>query len=161
MPATLFADQVTVGGMGLDGRGDKIADFALRATATGNLSLVEIKMPKTPLLQPRPYRRGVHGPGHELAGAVTQILDQRRLLQQEFLIRRARSRAPDIEDHALGALVIAGRTPDDPDRTKSLDLYRSELRTVTVLTFDEVIDKLEIVLGILKAGGTAPEEAEP
>ena len=143
LPVIVFHDQVAVGGTRFDGSGGKLADYAIRRGMLGNLALVEIKTPKTILLEKTSYRGGVHAPTKELTGAVTQVLDQRHQLQNEINNKKITSRAFDIFAYAVQCIVIAGRVPATDDEKKSLELYRNNLRDVVVITFDELLRILQ------------------
>lgn len=144
MPTTFLSDEVTVGGRGFDGTGDKIVDFMFKNTLTNNIALVEIKRPGTPLLDPNEYRKGVYGPHKELNKAITQALDQCFHLQSELPILKYNARQYDLESYNIRCIVIAGRTPsDDDDKMKSLELFRNNLRSVTIVTYDEILESLK------------------
>jgi hypothetical protein len=143
LPVIAFGEQVAVGGTKFDGSGGKLADYAIRLGSFGNLALVEIKTPKTPLLEKTPYRGGVHAPRQELVGAVTQVLDQRHQLQNEINNKKITSRVFDVFAYAVQCIVIAGRDPTTDDEKKSLELYRNNLRDVVVITFDELLRSLQ------------------
>lgn len=143
MPTTLFRDEVTVGGRGLTGSGDKIVDFMFKNTLTDNIALVEIKRPEMPLFDPKEYRKGVYGPHKELNKAITQALDQCFHLQSELPTLKNNARQYDLESYNVRCIVIAGRTPsDDNDKKKSLELFRNNLRSVTIVTYDEILESL-------------------
>ena len=144
MPTTLFRDEVTVGGRDFTGSGDKIVDFMFKNTLTGNIALVEIKRPGMPLLNPKEYRKGVYGPHKELNEAITQALDQCFHLQSELPTLKSNARQYDLEAYNVRCIVIAGRTPsDDDNKKKSLELFRNNLRSVTIVTYDEILESLK------------------
>jgi hypothetical protein len=144
MPTTLFRDEVTVGGRGLTGSGDKIVDFMFKNTLTNNIALVEIKLPGMPLLNPKEYRKGVYGPHNKLNDAITQALDQCYHLQSELPLLKYNTRQNDLESYNIRCIVIAGRTPsDDDNKMKSLELFRNNLRSVTIVTYDEILESLK------------------
>jgi hypothetical protein len=47
-------------------------------------------------------------------------------------------------------LVIAGRSPEGKAQLKSFELFRNALKSVTVITFDELLRKLEHLLEVLR-----------
>lgn len=145
MPTTFFRDEVRVGGRGFDGTGDKIVDFMFKNTLTNNIALVEIKKPDMHLLQPDTYRKGVYGPHKNLNDAITQALDQCFHLQSELPTLKTNARQYDLESYNIRCIVIAGRTPsnNEPDKLKSLELFRNNLRSVTIVTYDEILESLE------------------
>lgn len=155
-PVIQMRGQVSVGGGRFDGAGEKIADFAVRAAATGNLALIEIKTGETQLLEKTEYRTGVYAPFRELSGAVSQVLDQIYQLQTSFPVLVHKSGAHDVEAYAIQGLVIAGRSPEGRERQKSLELYRQSLRTVTVITFDELLEKLRALKSFLSEPDAGP-----
>jgi Domain of unknown function (DUF4263) len=150
LPVLILNGQFSVGGRRFSGSGDKIADFAARALASGNMALIEIKTPQTPLLETRPYRAELYAPGRELSGAINQVLEQRYLLQKHIDSLKIDSRNYDVETYAVHCLIVAGRTPQAPAALKSLELFRNSLKSVSVVTFDELLGKLEQLLDFLK-----------
>lgn len=150
MPTTLFRDEVTVGGRDFTGSGDKIVDFMFKNTLTDNIALVEIKRPGMHLLNPKEYRKGVYGPHKELNDAITQALDQCYHLQSELPTLKTNARRYDLESYNVRCIVIAGRTPsNDDDKKKSLELFRNNLRSVTIVTYDEILESLKALYRFL------------
>ena len=144
MPTTLFGDEVTVGGRDFTGGGDKIVDFMFKNTLTDNIALVEIKRPEMHLLNLKEYRKGVYGPHKDLNNAITQALDQCYHLQSELPTLKYNSRQYDLESYNIRCIVIAGRTPsNEEDKKKSLELFRNNLRSVTIVTYDEILESLK------------------
>ena len=155
LPIVVFGEQVSVGGSKFDGSGGKIADYVVKAGHFGNLAIIEIKMPQTPLLEARVYRGEVHAPTKHLSGAVTQILDQRYQLQTTINDRKVASGAYDVFSFAMQGLVIAGRDPVGPAEKKSFELFRNGLKDVTIVTFDELLAKLRALHEFLSSTGEA------
>jgi hypothetical protein len=153
----MMRDQISVGGGRFSGSGEKISDFAAKAAATGNIALIEIKKPDIDLVEKAEYRGGVHGPSRELAGAVNQILDQRYQLQKNIQSLKDNSGLWDVETYAVQCLIIAGRVPVGRDPLKSFELFRNGLKSVAVITFDELLTKLENLRDILVAKPVAQE----
>ena len=153
LPVILFRDQVAVGGTKFDGSGGKIADFVMKAGLYGNLAIIEIKMPQTDLVEARAYRDEVHAPTRHLSGAVTQVADQRYKLQMDIKQKKVDSRQFDVFTYGITCVVIAGRDPGDEAKRKSFEVFRSSLKDVTVITFDELLVKLQSLHQFLTGGG--------
>lgn len=151
LPVAVFGEQVAMGGVKFDGSGGKIADYLVHAGSFGNMAIIEIKTPDTGLLNLRHYRGGVYAPSKEIAGAVTQILDQRFNLHLEINNRKAAARQHDVFTYAMQGVVIAGRDLDDPDQRKSFELFRNGLKDITVITFSELLLKLKALHSFLVA----------
>ena len=57
---------------------------------------------------------------------------------------------------------MIGRNPVDREREKSLELFRHDLKSVLVLTYDELLEKLENLHEFLQVPKTQDEQlAEP
>ncbi|MEU9874051.1 Shedu immune nuclease family protein [Actinomadura sp. NPDC048021] len=150
-PMVSVQSQATVGGGSLAGGGDKIADYLFKNSLTNNVALVEIKKPTTRLLDTREHRTGVYGPSKELNGAVTQVLDQAYQLTSNLATLKHNSRRWDLESYAISCFVVAGRTPppDEPSKQKSFELYRANSRSVTIVTYDEILERLRLLRNFL------------
>ncbi len=158
VPAMIVQGQAYAGGKRLSGRGGKVADFLCASASTGNLAIVEIKRPATDLLAASPYRGDdVYAASGELSGTIAQVLDQRLKLQRELPLLKEESERADIHDYGIRCILVAGRTPGDRARRKSLELLRNAMIGVTVLTFDELLARLDEIHGAF--GPTAAEPA--
>ena len=159
LPAIIFKEQMPVGGWNLDNRGGKLADFVVKSGAIGNLAIVEIKTPKSKLLGKNEYRGGVYAPSVGISGAVTQVIDQKYHLQRNITMLLGNSPNTDASTYAVGCIVIAGSTPKIDAEKKSFELYRNNLSGVTIITFDELLNKLKALLQFL-SDHPRPSEVE-
>lgn len=160
-PVFVVQDQAYVGGASLRGAGEKIADFLLAQRYTGNLALIEIKRPRTPLLGAIPYRRDLHCPSKEVSGAISQVLDQKYRLQTSFPQKAFESGLTGVYPYSIQCIVIVGSGPTDKDEKKSLELFRNATKDVTIITFDELLEKLRQIHRVFSAtddGGPAVAE---
>ncbi|EOV0931917.1 Shedu anti-phage system protein SduA domain-containing protein [Pseudomonas aeruginosa] len=155
-PVKKIADQPYVGGKGFSGRGGQYSDFLMAARATGNLALIEIKHPQHDLLG-QSYRQ-TFVPSYELSGAVGQIVSQRSVVQRE-IFSLSHELNERVHAHAIAAIVIIGQTPADEKRQQAFEQYRSGLKDVLVVTFDELLVRLESIHQALTP--KAPPKPEP
>ncbi|WP_437638358.1 Shedu anti-phage system protein SduA domain-containing protein [Sorangium sp. So ce854] len=146
-PVVVLRGKAFVGGKSYDNTGGNLADFLLRNELTTRSAIIELKLPTTPLLTKLPYRNHVYAPSPELSGAVAQVSAYAASLAEEVSIRQ-RSTVP-IETARSECVVIIGTTNielTDDDRRRSFELYRSELRNVRVVTYDELFKRIEALL---------------
>src|SRR5687768_16295988 len=61
-PVTFIKGKAYVGGQQVDGRSARFVDFLFSGGAGDEAILIEIKTPKTPLLQKSKYRSSIHAP---------------------------------------------------------------------------------------------------
>jgi hypothetical protein len=149
-PLVIIRGQAYVGGKGIDNRGGNVVDYLYKNALTSNALLIEIKTPLTKLLAPAAYRNRVFACSVDLSGATQQLLGARATLIQDYdvLTRRDPGR---FEVFSPRALLIAGWLPpaDDGERRRSFELFRSSLRDVDVVTFDELIAKARALYDLL------------
>jgi Domain of unknown function (DUF4263) len=150
-PVVVFHEQVSVGGGKFSGKGQKITDFIMANALTNNLALIELKTPSTKLLG-HVYRSSVYPPSQELTAAITQILDQRYRIQSELAQLKDNSRRHDIERFSVECVVIAGTMPVETEERKCFEMFRGTLHGVSVVTFDELLGKLQDLHRLLRAG---------
>ncbi|WP_226660898.1 Shedu immune nuclease family protein [Alteriqipengyuania lutimaris] len=147
-PIVLLRAGGSVGGQAINGSGTKIVDFLTKNTVTHNAAIVEIKRPRTKLFS-REYRGGVHPPSWDLIGAVTQVLDQRLKLVTGMMATRYNNRDLELEVSAVECVVVAGMTPTERDHLSSLELVRNQFKDVRIVTFDEMLERLQLLRELL------------
>ncbi|SFT81693.1 Shedu immune nuclease family protein [Paraburkholderia aspalathi] len=145
-PVELTHTQFHAKGSTLTGSGAQIGDFLFREYGQA-LAIVEIKTPETALLQGTAYRgQDVFGPNSELSGAVSQVLFQQSELRQRWMTHVNDNPAlrPSGAD-VIKCVVIAGRLPTDPSKLRSFEVFRNACKDVDIVTFDELLAKLEFL----------------
>jgi Domain of unknown function (DUF4263) len=144
-PVVILKEKAYLGGKGFDNAGGKLVDFLIRNQLSQNTALVEIKTPRTQLLETREYRAGVFSASNQLSGAVIQALSYKDRLSVEYLSIQHNSTETF---HAFNpqCLVIAGNYGEElktKQQRRSFELYRTSLKDVQVVTYDEMFVKLE------------------
>ncbi len=153
LPALLFADQAYVGGKEIFNTNGKVTDFLYKNNLTNNLAIVELKTHKTELLSRKPYRGSdVYSLSEELSGAVNQVLDQRQNILNDFYTLKCKANeANQFESFSPKCLIIAGTIKDLPENGKrSFEIFRANLYGVEIITFDEIMEKMEIFSSLIK-----------
>lgn len=159
-PVKVVCERPYVGSMRLSGRGGNFSDFLVAAKSTGNVAIIEIKHPQHDLLKVPEYRNNTYGPSFELSGSVAQIINQRASLQRQ--IHDLKEELEDeIHAHAIPAIVIIGRTPTDKHQRRSFEQYRNALKDVSVVTFDELQQRLEDIHKVLAPSTSASSNQDP
>ena len=143
-PIVIMESKMYVGGTNASGSGGKTVDYGFINKNTNNTALVEIKNPVVKLLA-REYR-DMFPPSWELAGAVTQV--------QNYKYQTLKNLPALKEDYGvfdavnIPTYVIAGSTGEltSDKHKRSFELYRKTLSGTVVLTFDEVFQRLRLLL---------------
>ncbi len=152
-PVVLFQEKAYVGGKGIDNRGGKVVDFLYQNYLSNNVALIEIKTHQTSLLGGSAYRGDdVFPVSSELTGALNQVLDQRDNLQKEYADLSKRSKKP-FETFNSKCIVVVGQSLAlKGEQRKSFELFRSNSRDVDIVTFDELLTKIEGLQSIMVSG---------
>ena len=154
-PVIKVQDKAHVGGRTISGKGGKIADFLVKNSMTNNTAIVEIKTPQTELLSKREYRGGVVGPSADLSGAINQVLDQKYRFERAITQFKEDSRLYDLESYSVYCCLIVGTMPVEEAQRKSFELFRGNSKDVEILTFDELLKKLDGLRQFLSSPETA------
>lgn len=142
-PIIRVQGHASVGGRRLSGRGGRIADFLVKNSMTNNAAIVEIKTPKTKLLNEGSYRSGVFVPSRELAGGMNQVLDQKYQLGKDIATIKNNSRIFDLETYEVQGCLIIGIMPTETERQMSFEIFRRNSKDVEIVTFDELLERLK------------------
>lgn len=162
VPALMVEGQAYAGGKRLSGRGGAVTDFLCASASTGSLAIVEIKRPSTELLGANSYRGDdVYAASAELSGTIAQLLDQKVKLQRELPILKEASERYDIHDYGIRGIIVAGRTPEGNARRRSFELLRGAMTGVVVITFDELLARLEEIHAALGVRSEWPPVPSP
>lgn len=144
VPVVFIQDSAYVGGMSIDKKDAKFADYLYSGDSSNEAILIEIKTPTTKLLGSK-YRK-IYKPSADISGAVIQISDYKSSLMQNLL---AITKEFGKELTALNprCLVVAGNTEelDDEVKKRSFELFRSSLQGIEIITYDELFKKIEVL----------------
>jgi len=148
-PVVVIQGKAYVGGKSVGNLGGGLVDFLARNDLTKNAVLIEIKPPTAKLLGSK--YRGVYPISAELAGAIAQVSHYRYDLTLEYsdLVRKSGKEFTAFDPQCV---VIAGTLSelDTEDKLCSLDLVRGQLSRTTVITYDELFGKVELLLNTLR-----------
>lgn len=144
VPVIFIKDKAYVGGMNVDHKDAKFVDYLYANESSNDALLVEIKTPETKLIGSK-YRKGVYKPSSDISGSVIQVLDYRRELSKNIhTITSGTEHTIDV--FSPRCVIIAGNLEkelDDGKKRKSFELFRTNLKDVEIVTFDELFKKAE------------------
>jgi Shedu protein SduA, C-terminal len=146
IPVAILKGKAYVGGKDYTDKGGKVVDFLYQNSLTRNVFIIEIKTPLKKVIDNKtPYRKpDVFSIGKELTGGLIQILDQKDNLQREFY----KLSQGKFEAFNPKALLIIGKTDNlNQKQLKSFELFRNNLKDVEVITFDELLERTNMIFG--------------
>ncbi|QLL08643.1 Shedu immune nuclease family protein [Mycobacterium vicinigordonae] len=143
-PIIIMKSKMYVGGTNASGSGGKTVDYGFINKNTNNTALMEIKTPVAKLLA-KEYR-GIYPPSWDLAGAVTQVQNYKYHVLKNLPALKEDYGVFDAVN--IPTYVITGNTAELTSDTfkRSFELYRKNLSGTIVLTFDEVFQRLRLLL---------------
>ncbi|ESS72251.1 hypothetical protein MGMO_64c00130 [Methyloglobulus morosus KoM1] len=147
-------------------QGHDVAGFGKRVDALmktkgliSSLCFVEIKTHETPLLQKKPYRSGCWAPSQELTEAIAQIqgtvasavksLTQKISLSDEH----GNPTGEEAYNYLPKSYLVIGSLGEftkergvNEDQYRSFELYRKNITTPEILTFDELYERTKYIV---------------
>lgn len=149
-PIILFQREAYVGGKTIDNSDGKFTDFLLKNNLSNNVSFFEIKTHLTKLLEEHSYRGSdVFASSKDLSGCISQVINQRDNFQKEFYSMRIKSKEPFEAFNCKCFVLIGTFNKLRDEQKKSFELIREAINDVTILTFDEVLEKLKIFSSLI------------
>ena len=149
-PVNIVGQKMYVGGKGVDNKGGGLVDYLLKNTLTNNVTLVEIKTPRTPLLKTTEYRKGIYNTSDDLTGGVMQVINYRDNLIKYYFSLDVGDQFDAFDPRCVVVIGHAGDELKELNKRKSFELYRSQLSDVTVITYDELVRKTQNLIKILE-----------
>lgn len=154
-PFVILKDKCFVGGKNISNSSGKITDFIYKNKITNNISLIEIKTPCKELFLDSEYRDDVPKIGSDLSGGVNQLLIQKQKLNNEYFSLKNNSEE-NFSAFNIDCVLIIGKVKDlNKTKLSCFENYRNELRSISIITFDEILTKLELMLGLLEDENTS------
>jgi hypothetical protein len=162
-PVVFLQDRAYVGGMNIDGSKAKLVDFLFANQSSNDALLVEIKTPATRMLARTKYRNGVYNPTKELSGSVLQVLNYRRELVRNYqnLTSGSKKKLDMFNPQCLVIIGNAQMELDNDEKRASFELYRTSMKDVEIVTFDELFKKAEILASLFNLAWRDDKANEP
>ena len=98
------------------------------------------------------YRDNVYVPSQELISSIVQVKEQKDSFMKDYnaIWRESYEEGINFKAFDPKCYLIIGNTSDlDTKQLESFNLFRNELRTVEVITYDELLSKMEILYKVL------------
>lgn len=159
IPIVFKAEQAYVGGKTMENTHAKIVDFIYKNKFTNNSCVIEIKTPDTRLFKTGQYRREhIYNMSDDLIGGINQLIDYKESFTKEYTNLIANNGPNrDFECWNVKAILIIGNTKEftenedneNDDKLRQFELFRNSINDIIVITFDELLEKLESILNII------------
>lgn len=158
-PCTIYAQKAFVGGKSLDNKGGNVCDFIYRNKMTQNVALIEIKTPCTEIVG-KPYRE-TYSTSLDMSGAVNQVLNYRDELQKNFsTLTRDLEEADTVRAFSPKCVVVIGKISTlNAKQQKAFELYRNSFNNLTIITFDELHQKICDLMSVFKEDSPRPVDS--
>jgi hypothetical protein len=150
-PLVIVKGKAYVGGKSFGNVGGNLVDFLARNDISKNAVLIEIKTPQTPLLGSK-YRSNIYNVATELSGAIVQVSNYKDSLLKDFYSLGSLGDYK-IESFEPACVVLAGNYElelVDEKMKRSFELFRSHLRGVELITYDELFGKVRFLINLLE-----------
>ena len=121
------------------------------------MALVEIKTPTTNLLSGE-YREGIYSVSKNLSGAIGQVLCYRDSLEKEYHSLLAKSAIEGLVFNPKCLLIVGNLIFQDFNKaeTQSFELFRNDLKSVDIITYDELFEKVKLMSELIQKTDLEP-----
>ncbi|MCC5910858.1 MAG: DUF4263 domain-containing protein [Clostridiaceae bacterium] len=142
-PNIILQPQAYVGGMCIQGKKGNYIDFTYKNVITNSINLVEIKSPNTKLVSIK--YRNTYRLSSEFSGAVNQLIYYKDELQKNYYqnINKSDNEKRYESNNPKCILIIGNSSKLNVDEKRCFELFRNELRSVVIITFDELLLKVK------------------
>lgn len=150
-PVVILQRKAYIGGKAIDNKSGNVVDFLFRNRLTSNVALIEIKTPLTALMGQQ-YRQNVFSASQDLSGSINQVLTYKDELQKSFY-HLSHESGEQYHSFNPPCLVIIGYFMNESmsaEGKRSFELFRTELKNVEVITYDELFEKIRLLLSLLE-----------
>jgi hypothetical protein len=152
-PIIVVKEKAYVGGKSISNSGGNLVDFLAKNEISNNAVLIEIKTPTTELLG-RQYRGNAFSISPELSGAVVQAANYKSSLQNQYQSLFHENEMGLEEAFEPACVVIIGNYSKEINQSvikkKSLGLFRSHLKDIMIITYDELFGKVQLLVNLLE-----------
>jgi hypothetical protein len=143
----IIQEQPYLGGKNISQKGSSLGDYIYKF-GSKNTAIIEIKTPKSILMNSTAYRplSGVFVPGKDLIGGIQQLHKQKDEYQKSFYQLHFQSDKNSLQSYEPQLFLIIGNTIDlTPDQLESFELFRNQQKNLSILTYNEISDKLKLI----------------
>lgn len=147
-PAVILKDKLNVGGHSIEDDSDRIVDFLYKNNITNNVAFIEIKTHLSNIVNSTPYRKPhIYSMHSELTGGLIQVLDQK-----DTLLKQSKILGTTAQSFNSVCLLICGQNSmlNKKEKKASFEHFRWSNKDVIILPFDEVLEKLKMMLSLIK-----------
>lgn len=145
-------------------QGGVFTDYLFQNSITRNIAFIEVKTPLSELVWKTKYRwkndtdhNTVYPISNELSGAINQLLNQKKT----FLQKQDSIEETDKFTYNTRCILICWNTEVLSEwQLKSFELYRSSLKDVEIITFNELLKKIANLLSLFSEDSSVPEVEE-
>ncbi|HRN70010.1 MAG TPA: DUF4263 domain-containing protein [Candidatus Woesebacteria bacterium] len=152
-PHVLIGNEYYYGGKKGNNKGGVHGDHFLQNKLTGNVAFIEIKTPKTQIVGKK-YRgdndednNTVYSITEDLNGGLIQLQNQRNI----YLQKKDSLTEPYKSFNSKVVLIIGSISSLSDGQKKSFELYRNSITNAEIITFDELRERLQMLIEIYKA----------
>ena len=100
------------------------------------------------IVEKNKYRDNVYAPSQELISSIVQVKRQKDSFMKNYnaIWRESYEEGKNFKAFDPKCYLIIGNTSDlNTKQLQSFNLFRNELRTVEIITYDELLSKMEIL----------------
>ena len=152
IPIVFKDEKAYVGGKIMENTHGNLVDFIYKNKFTNNSCIIEIKTPDTKLFTTGEYRDHIYNVSNDLIGGINQLIGYKESFTKEYTNLIANDPNRNYECWNIKTILIIGNTKeftDSRDKLHQFELFRNSMNDIIVITFNELLEKLESILNII------------
>lgn len=143
-----IASKQYLGGKDITNHNGVLGDF-LYKLGQNNVALIEIKTPIQDIMSNTLYRNNVYAPSQDLSGAIVQIRKQKDLFLKSYYNLVCNSSEKFAAFDPKLYIIIGNTNSLNLEQKECFELFRNELKDIEIICYDELINKLDLIKGVL------------
>lgn len=127
--------------------GSKNTDFWYKNIFSWNTAIVEIKTPTTELVSPNQYwtRKGIYPMSDSLMWSISQVLNQKDLLQKDYLHNNASKDFKVWNPKIILIIWSEEYKALNTEQRACFELFKNSNKDIEIITFDELFEKIKLL----------------
>ena len=145
-PCTIFKEKAYVGGKSVENLRGNICDFLYQNKISNNVIIIEIKTPKTKIIQDK--YRNTFSLSYEMSGAINQVINYKDSLMKAYNSLNSNGSKEFSAFNPKCVVVIGSISSLSSNQVACFENYRNCLNNIEIITYDEILTRLKDIRNV-------------
>ena len=141
-----FSKKAYVGGKSVENLRGNICDFLYQNKISNNVIIIEIKTPKTKIIQDK--YRNTFSLSYEMSGAINQVINYKDSLMKAYNSLNSNGSKEFSAFNPKCVVVIGSISSLSSNQVACFENYRNCLNNIEIITYDEILTRLKDIRNV-------------